>query len=325
MEIEIHSQLGESKKNIWHSFLHQAGLTADESVEQTVLIWDGNELIATGSRQGNLLKCIAVDPARQGEGLLASVLTALRQEAFKAGCRHLFVYTKPINAPLFTPLFFYPIAQTADVLLMEDRQNGVRDFIAKLPKVPTANAGAAVMNCNPFTLGHQYLIETAARECDHLYIFILSEENGTFTAADRLEMAKQGTAHIPNVTVLPTGPYLISGATFPTYFLKNREQATTIHCQLDIEIFARYFVPAFGIKQRFVGNEPLSTMTNQYNQTLLKMLPPRGVSVCEIARITVDGTPISASAVRVAYEQKDWQALADLVPVTTLNYLKNLT
>ena len=324
MDIEMHSPLRGSKVNIWSDFLAKAGLVADSDAEQTVLVWDEDQLVATGSRTGNLLKYIAVDPARQGEGLLAKVLTALRQEAFREGYQHLFLYTKPANRSLFSDLLFYPVAQTGDVLLMEDRKDGIHSFIRNLPaQKHTGKIGAAVMNCDPFTLGHQYLIETAAKDCDHLYVFVLSEDKGYFRATDRLEMVRHGTEHLSNVTVLPTGPYLISSATFPTYFLKNRDQAEQIHCQLDVEIFVRYFVPAFTITTRYVGTEPLSKLTSQYNEVLKTQLPQQGIDVVEIPRLSIKDTPVSASAVRNALENKDLQALRSLVPHTTVTYLKD--
>ena len=324
MDIELLSAISGTKYNIWREFLANAGLNADQDIEQTVLVWDNDTLIGTGSRQGNLLKCIAVDPARQGEGLLAKVLTALRQDAFQEGYRHLFLYTKPSNSFLFSGLLFYPIAQTADVLLMEDQKNGIHNYIKQLMPVSSSRkVGAAVMNCDPFTLGHQYLIETAAKDCDHLYVFILSEDKGYFPASDRLELVKKGTAHLSNVTVLSTGPYLISSATFPTYFLKNRDHAEEIHCQLDIEIFCKYFAPAFNIRYRYVGTEPLSQMTSQYNEILKAALPQRGIEVVETPRLAVGNTPISASTVRSALQNKDLQTLQSLVPPTTLAYLKN--
>ena len=324
MDIELHTPLRGSKVNIWSDFLQKAGLSVDNTVEQTVLIWDAEQLIATGSRTGNLLKCIAVDPSRQGEGLLAKVLTALRQEAFRCGFHHLFLYTKPINAMLFSDLLFYPVAQTDDVLLMEDRMGGIRNFVDNLTTYkPSGKIGSAVMNCDPFTLGHQYLIETAAKDCDHLYVFVLSEDKGYFSATDRMEMVRRGTAHLSNVTVLPTGPYLISSATFPTYFLKNRDQAEQIHCQLDVEIFARYFAPAFSVQTRYVGTEPLSMLTNQYNQVLKYNLPKHGIAVVEIPRLAMENTPVSASAVRAAWENKDWDTVKNLVPTTTFAYLKD--
>ena len=324
MDIELHSPLRGSKVNIWYDFLAKAGLAAQEDAQQTVLVWDDGQLIATGSRTGNLLKYIAVDPARQGEGLLAKVLTALRQEAFREGHGQLFLYTKPINELLFADLMFYRVAQTGDVLLMEDRKDGIKRFIRQLPAAEHSDkVGAAVMNCDPFTLGHQYLVETAAKACDWLYVFVLSEDRGHFSAADRLEMVRRGTEHLPNVTVLPTGPYLISCATFPTYFLKNRDQADQIHCQLDVEIFTRHFAPAFSITTRYVGTEPLSPLTSQYNEILKNQLPPRGIQVEEIPRLALESTPVSASAVRAALTAKDRQTVQSLVPHTTFAYLED--
>ena len=80
MDIELTKTLRGAKKEQWKSFLSRAGLEADEQIESTVLLWDEGEIIATGSRMGNLLKCIAVDEFRQGEGLTATLLTQLRQE-----------------------------------------------------------------------------------------------------------------------------------------------------------------------------------------------------------------------------------------------------
>ena len=320
MDIEIVSSLRGAKKTKWIDFLTRAGLEADENVQRTVLLWDGDELIATGSRQEGLLKCIAVDDSRQGEGLTATVLTSLRQDAFREGHRHLFLYTKPQNRLAFSSLFFYPVAQTDRVLLMEDKRDGIDSFLDSLP-VPCKEGviGALVMNCNPFTLGHQYLIEQAASQCDHVYVFVLSEDKSHFSAADRLEMVKLGTAHFKNVTVCPSGPYLISSATFPTYFLKERDLANQVHCQLDIEIFTKRYVPHFGITHRFLGTEQLSPMTALYNRELLSQLPQRGVKVIELPRLEKNNAPISASAVRAKLEDLD--AIRELVPETTYRYL----
>ena len=311
------------KKGLWQALLAHAGLEADEQVERTVLVWDGEALVATGSRQGGILKCIAVDEARQGEGLTATVLTALRQDAFEAGHSHLFLYTKPKNKWMFSSLFFYPVAQTADVLLMENRRGGVTDFVNSLPASPGGVVGAAVMNCNPFTRGHRYLIETAAKECDRLCVFVLSEDRSEFSARDRLEMVKLGTADLPNVTVLPTGPYLISSATFPTYFLKEREKAAEVHCRLDIAVFTKYFAPHFGITRRYVGTEPLSPMTARYNEALKQYLPPAGIELREIPRLESSGAPISASRVRQLLKEGGTAELEKLLPETTLMFLRD--
>lgn len=324
MDVELTGTLQGRKKQLWQAFLEKAGLEADEQVEKTALIWEDGELIATGSRQDNLLKCIAVDDAHQGEGLTGTLLTQLRQDAFGCGYNHLFLYTKPKNKFMFSSLFFYPIAQTKDVLLMENRQDGIQGFLEGLTPAATEGViGAAVMNCNPFTKGHRYLIETAAKECDHLYVFVLSEDKSFFSAKDRMEMVKQGTGDIPNVTVLPTGPYLISSATFPTYFLKEQGAKEQIHCLLDIEIFCKYYAPKFGITRRYVGTEPLCNTTSQYNDALKAFLPEKGIELREIRRLEQDSIPVSASRVRLLLEQGEEEALKELLPTTTYKYLKS--
>ena len=323
MDVELITGLQGRKKQAWIAFLNKAGLEPDESVQRTVLVWDDDDLIATGSREGNLLKCIAVDAMHQGEGLTATVLTELRQDAFRDGHKHLFLYTKPRNKYMFSSLFFYPVAQTDTVLLMENEPNGIHSFLESLSVVQSGGqVGAAVMNCNPFTLGHRYLIETAAKQCDHLYVFVLSEDKSQFSAADRIALVKAGTADIPNVTVYPTGPYLISSATFPTYFLKDREAAQSIQCLLDIEIFVKYYAPRFGITTRFVGTEPLSAMTDQYNTALKTHLPDKGIHLCEIPRCHAGDDPISASRVRSLLGKGQGALLRTLVPSTTFDYLQ---
>lgn len=322
MDIRIVDHLQGKNRSLWQDLMARTHLAADEDSERTVLVMEGGELLAAGSRKGNLLKCIAVDPMHQGEDLTATLLTALREDAFRAGFRHLFLYTKPMNEFLFRGLFFYPVVKTGDVLLMENVRGGIQSFLQTLPVVTTeGKIGAAVMNCDPFTLGHQHLVRTAASQCDHLYVFVLSEDRGHFSSRDRLEMVKAGTAHLKNVTVMPTGPYLISSATFPTYFLKNRDQAENVHCALDIAVFTRYFVPRFAIGHRFLGEEPLSAMTNSYNEALVKNLPAQGVEVHIIPRLCRENTPISASEVRARLAAGG--DIRELVPETTYEYIMN--
>jgi [citrate (pro-3S)-lyase] ligase len=307
------------RRTQWIAFLARAGLKAEEDKEQTVLVWDEEQIIACGSRKGNLLKCIAVDPARQGEGLTATLLTALRQEAHTEGHSHLFLYTKPRNKMLFEPLFFYPVAQTKNVLLMESVRGGIQNFLNSLETpVRQGKIGAIVMNANPFTFGHQYLTETAAAQCDHLYIFVLSEDKSAFSAADRMAMVKAGTAHLENVTVLPTGPYLISSATFPKYFLKDQETAQRAHYELDLAVFTRWFVPHFGITHRFAGTEPTCVVTAGYNEAMAEILPEAGVEFCQIKRRELEGMAISASTVRA---ESSLDRLKKLVPESTWQYM----
>ncbi len=323
MYIELVKRFDKQKKEVWQDFLRSAGLHPDEEIQETVLLWDDERLVGTGSRDGNLLKLLAISQERQGEDLTSVILSELKKSAFSEGLNHLFLYTKPENEAMFTSLFFYTIAKTDTVLLMENRKNAIQDFLAKIcSEKPTGTVGAIVMNANPFTLGHRYLVETAAQKCDRLYVFVVSEDKSRFGASDRFEMVKIGTQDMENVTVLPTGPYLVSSATFPTYFLKEREKAAEVQCFLDVQIFLRYFVPKFSISCRFVGTEPLSPMTNQYNEALKRGLTAGGIDVFEITRRQQDGQVISASRVRELLDAGDIEGVKALVPTTTYDYMK---
>lgn len=320
---QITARLTGAEYQQWEQLLKRGGLVPDTKWDNTVLLWEDGKLMACGSRKGNLLKCIAVDPAARGEGLLGSVLTGLKQEAFDRGYDHLFLYTKPGNRMLFAPLFFYPVAKSPNVLLMENRRNGIASFLDTLEAPVTAGKiGAIVMNADPFTRGHQYLIRQAAERCDWLYVFVLSEEAGCFRAGDRLEMVRRGTAELNNVTVHPTGDYLISSATFPSYFLKEREKVDREHCKLDLAVFTRWFVPKFSINCRFAGTEPNCPVTRTYNEEMARMLPDAGVEFTEIPRLEQGGAPVSAGAVRSRLARNE--EIRDLVPESTYLYLQEI-
>ena len=324
MFIEIVSNLHSGKLAEWKRLIGECGLSEMEPASQTALLWDDDELIGTGGRDKNLIKYIAISPQRQGEDLLSTVITQLRKNAFEDGYNHLFLYTKPSNKDVFSSLFFYPIVQTDKVLFMENKRGGIQDFINSHPKAdPNQINGALVMNCNPFTLGHQYIIEKAASECDRVFVFVLSEDSEGFSAHDRFEMVKNGVSHIPNVSVCKTGPYLISSATFPTYFLKDRDSASIVQCDVDIEIFTKYFAPHFNITRRYVGTEPYSPMTEKYNQILVNKLPDANIELRIVERKTSNDVAVSASLVRKIIKNGEISLLKNYLPQTTIDYLQN--
>ena len=189
--------------------------------------------------------------------------------------------------------------------------------IHKTPKI-----GSIVMNCNPFTLGHQYLIEYAAKQVDYLYIFVVEEDKSLFKFEDRIELVKVGTSHLKNVKVLPSGQFIISTLTFSTYFDKENTDGATIDTSLDVETFGSQIAPCLNISVRFVGEEPLDPVTSLYNRSMKEILPKYGVELCEIPRREIDGEVISASRVRKCLEEKNWEEIRKLVPETTYSFLE---
>ena len=307
------------------AFLHSLALDYDDGVEFTVNLIENEEIHATGSRQGNVLKCIGVSAEDRGRGYAAKIVTELVKNAVQEGFSHLFLFTKPKNSALFGGLGFYPVAATQDVLLMENIRHGVQTFVEGL-ECPTKQGaiGCIVANCNPFTNGHLYLVEAAAHSCDLLHLFILSEDRSMFPADVRLELAKRAVAHLHNVVVHPTGDYLISYATFPSYFIKDKTRVGEINGALDLAIFAQQFAKPLNITQRFVGTEPFSPVTDSYNRTMESYLPSQGINVVVVPRLKKDGAAVSASRVRALLAQGKLEEIRGLVPPVTYDYLERL-
>ena len=305
------------------AFLLACGLDYDAGIDFTCILEEEDEIIATASLDGATLKCIAVSPMHQGEDLTARLITELRREAFDRGYDHLMLFTKPANQMMFRPFGFYPVMRTADCLLMENRRDGLEAWLNSIERVDGERIGAIVANCNPFTLGHRYLIESALKQCDQLHLFILSERKSAFPPDVRMELAKAGCADLKNVHIHPTGPYMVSSATFPSYFIKDKARVEGIYCDLDIRIFAGKIAPALGITHRFVGTEPNCPVTRFYNEQMKARLPEYGIELIEIPRREEYGSAISASRVRALLKENKLGDIRSLVPDSTFEYLKN--
>ena len=311
--------LGSERLEKTEAFLGRMGLRYEGGADYTVqLVSEYGEILGNGCLCGRILKYIAVDGRLQGEGAALTIVSELVSEAYRRGITRLFLFTKAGNEMLFRGTGFYTVAATGDVCFMENTRNGFSRWLDTVPRYE-GSVGAAVMNCNPFTRGHRYLIETAAKQVDHLYVFVVSEDSSRFPFADRLEMVKRGTEDIPNVHVLPSGDYMISKATFPTYFIKDEGRIESIHASLDLTLFAEKIAKPLNITRRFVGTEPFCAVTRNYNETMKTILPRYGIEVVEIERTG----GISASRVREALDEGRISALDELVPETTLAYLKD--
>ncbi len=307
------------------TLLAAEGLARDARIEETLGLFDADEtLVATGSLFANTLRCIAVDAKRQGEGWLSTLLTALLERQHARGHSHVFLYTNPEAARYFADLGFHEIARVPGSLVFMENKPGA--FAAHLRSLSAWSAqgrvASIVMNANPFTLGHQYLLETAARENDAVRCFVVSEDVSLVPFAARFALVKAGAAHLPNVTVHPSGSYIISSATFPSYFLKEDRLITETQARLDIEVFAR-IAATMGITRRYIGEEPFSQITQVYNGIMREMLPQRGIECMLLDRLALGGTAISASEVRQLLHDGKLDAIRPYVPQTTFDYFRS--
>ena len=124
-----------------------------------------------------------------------------------------------------------------------------------------------------------------------------------------------------NVMVVPSGQFILSQNTFPEYFLKIEDEDLIRNVEYDITLFAEQVAPRLNITYRFVGQEPQDKVTNEYNQAMKRILPPKGIHVIEIPRKETDNGIISASLVRKCLEDGNHVCLKKLIPKSTWEIL----
>ena len=333
-------------------FLQANGLRMETlDVYYTLQNTDG-DILAGAGLAGDVIKCVAVAPEARSEGLVAPLVSHILSQH---GPGNLKVFTKPENEAVFGSLGFHAIARAPLAILMENGR-GLEAYCACLKDTllssrPTegsgeisSSVGVVVMNANPFTLGHRYLLEQAAARVDRLVV-IPVRTSYAFPYTERLAMIKAGAPS--GVTVVEGSDYQISAATFPTYFLKDLSEAAETQMRLDLDLFARHIAPALGATVRFVGSEPQDPLTARYNALMQELLP---LKVVEIPRLKAEPVSeenyflqgfaknqfssdpvkpinashtavISASAVRTALEQGSYSRAAALCPESTRPYL----
>lgn len=334
MEIQTLNPTTPRQRQRIEAFLKRNGLRFDDMHYYAAVTDDDGEMIAGGGLKGNVIKCVAVDDAHKGEAIANTLISHLIAHANEEGYSNVMLFTKPKNRQLFESLSFRLLAEAPEAVLMETGIGGINNTVEALEKIrekktnlttspsqplttTTPLRGVVVMNCNPFTLGHRYLIEQAAKQVERLFVMVVREDCSLFAYAERKAMVEQGVAHLKNVTVIDGSEYAISQATFPTYFLKRLDDATDTQMLLDLDLFRRHIAPALGATVRFVGTEPTDRLTRRYNQLMHEVL----TDVRETARLEKEGNAVSASRVRKAMEQGDMSKIRQLVPPTTLPYI----
>lgn len=310
-------------------FLNTQGLKLDNDVDYTLVIREEEVIKATCSKAGSVLKCFAVSPELRGEGISSTLITALINRLFEEGRHHSFIFTKPKNIDIFTSLGYKVIHNVEEAALLESGVHDIGGYLHELSKKydldKNISRSALVMNCNPFTLGHQYLIETASENSEEVIVFIVEENKSLFPFEVRYDLVRRGTEHLKNVKVIPGGEYIISSATFPAYFLREESERLRAYTSLDAGIFARHFCKELNIKVRYVGEEPYCAITNAYNETLKEVLTQYGVELKIIDRKKSSEEIISASKVRNLIKSGNIEELKGFLPKVTMEFLNTDT
>ena len=309
---------------------------------------DGDEILAGGGLDGNVIKCVAVSESARSEGLMNILVSRLIAIAREEGRESVKAFTKPENEGIFKSLGFALIASSPNAILMENGRGGLPEYRKYLESLarPGRN-GAIVMNANPFTKGHRYLVEQAASQVDNLYVIVVKEDRSRFPYAERKAMIEAGCAGLDNVTVCEGSDYAISAATFPTYFLKKLDDATDTQIALDLDLFVNHIAKPLGVTVRFAGSEPEDALTRRYNELMAEILPGTSVAVVrqdhqpdpelvkgsalrqarrpidfvEIPRLEQKGKPLSATSLRRALDKGGFKEAMEYIPESSIPYL----
>ena len=309
---------------------------------------DGDEILAGGGLDGNVIKCVAVSESARSEGLMNILVSRLIAIAREEGRKSVKAFTKPENEGIFKSLGFALIASSPNAILMENGRGGLPEYRKYLESLarPGRN-GAIVMYANPFTKGHRYLVEQAASLVDNLYVIVVREDRSRFPYAERKAMIDAGCAGLDNVVVCEGSDYAISAATFPTYFLKKLDDATDTQIALDLDLFVNHIAQPLGVTVRFAGSEPEDALTRRYNELMAEILPGTSVAVVrqdhqpdpelvkgsalrqarrpidfvEIPRLEQKGKPLSATSLRRALDKGNLKEAMEYIPKSTVPYL----
>ena len=301
-------------------FLGSNGLRLEEVDLYRVVMDRDGAILAGGGLYRDIIKCIAVSEPARSLGLSVPLISHLIAEAASRGYTNVKVFTKPENRSVFESLGFKLLAQAPKAILMENGR-GLEEYCRYLRTHRTV--GVIVMNANPFTLGHRYLVEQAsillkgARKAGSrkLTVIPVREDVSFFPYAARAEMIRQGCKHMAHV--VEGSDYQISAATFPTYFLKDLSDAAETQMRLDLDLFGRHIAPALGATVRFVGSEPSDPLTACYNALMFELLPAYGIRVVEVPRLGYEDGAVSASRVRAHLAAGDFKAASALTPETS--------
>lgn len=358
MEIQTVSTSIPRQRHRIEAFLQTNGLRYDDMDYYAFVVDEAtDETVAGGGLKGGVIKCVAVADGHKGEAVANMIVSHLISHANQEGYSCIKLFTKPKNRQLFESLSFRLLAEAPEAILMETGIGGISNTVDALKKIKEESkkykeynkeckedskecrentsylttspphhltttmqpTGCIVMNCNPFTLGHRYLVESASRMVEHLFVIVVREDRSAFSYQERKAMVAAGTADLKNVTVCDGSEYAISNTTFPTYFLKRLSDATDTQILLDLDLFRRHIAPALGAEVRFVGTEPTDELTRRYNELMMESLGKD--HVVQIPRLENGGVAVSASRVRRAMDSNSLKEAAQLVPPTTLPYI----
>jgi [citrate (pro-3S)-lyase] ligase len=313
VEFKIKQVLLDNERIQIKLFLSRFHFEYDDDIDYSLYIEDEGKIIATISKSGYIIKCLAVDEAYKGYNLASKLVLEIIVHLKNIGINYYQVFTKIENEQIFLSLNFSLIVKSDKVCLLESPIYPIANCLNDLKKqynITSNNNGAIVINGNPLTLGHLGLIKEASKHHKTLIVFIVETDLSDFSYEVWYLMMRNATKNIKNVVIIPSTKYIISRSTFPTYFIKEDSERSLQYAKLDVAIFKEYFLKIFNISTRYIGEETNKMMV-MYNEVLKSTLKEQLVL---IDRFELNGQVISASLVRSLMKQGKVAEALEMVP-----------
>lgn len=299
--------------------LEENDLVFDKLIDKTFYLEDNDEIVSTISIYKNIIKCIAIKNEYRSMGFAEKMISEIINYFYQNNITQIMVYTKIIYEDVFKGLGFTLLTKTNKVCVLEYGPFGIKNKLTDYKKkvnahfqinVDDEDVACVVLNANPITNGHMYLLETASRNHSYVLAFVLEEDLSYFSYKDRFALTYLSCLPLTNVLVMPSTEYAVSSLTFPGYFLKNDDVKNKEWALVDSQIFKEYFVDIFNISKRYIGSEEKEYM-KVYNETLKEIL---GNKIEEIQRISIEDEIISASTVRKLIEEDKVLEALEYIP-----------
>lgn len=281
LDIDRHTETRQQ----WEALLASAGLRVDPPYSAVYGIFEDSRLVATGARDENRLKCIAVDQDCRGGPLFNRLLTGIIAHAFDLGINKLYLYTKPTALSSFSRVGFHALASTPQgITFMERGRPSLDEYIEacrltteaadKRLGRPTGAVESLVIRGDPFSDPGIALAAEVASRADRVHLFVMGEKSS-------MNEVREKTKDLACICH-PAQGYFIPPEVFPSYYLADKNQGVKVQAALDALLLRDRIAPALGITGRTVLEDPADPLRLLYNESLASLLPP-GLNLTRIS------------------------------------------
>ena len=193
--------------------------------------------------------------------------------------------------------------------------------LKKYCNISCSKRGLVLIHACPFTKGHKYLVDTALKTVDHLFVFVVAEYFHGYSVFDRYDMVRKALESYNNVTVLQSEKYFVNKQLFPEYGQRTSPLNNTDDVERNEKLLASILCDKLGITHRFIGEEPNDQVTAKYNCIVKKYCEQYNIKCCVVPRMTIDGIIVSAKTFRKMLSAGDIANARKFVPITTLTHI----